>query len=71
MKILTQNREMVIETPRNMWSTNMAEKGVIVCSNDYNPIIGCYDSPERAREVLNEMFDYMRNGKKTYIMPEQ
>ena len=49
----------------------MAGKGIVVCSNDLNPIIGYYETPERAKEVLNEMFDCICNNEKTYIMPEQ
>lgn len=69
MKIYTQDRNHVVEVPRELWVTQVGENGAIFATTySVNPL-GNYGSPERAREVLSELFQYYRNGKNSYIMP--
>ena len=72
MKILTQNREAVVELPREVWATQHGPERASVVSTSYiSPHMGTYNSIDRAKEVVKEIFDYHRNGKNSYIMPEQ
>ena len=72
MKILTQNRDAVIEIPREVWATQHGPERASVVSTSYiSPHMGTYNSIDRAKEVVKEIFDYHRNGKNSYIMPEQ
>jgi len=52
-----------------MWITRNGDIYSIVSSAKMNPCMGNYENEERAIEVLREMFQYIRSGKKTYIMP--
>lgn len=40
-----------------------------ICEGDFG--IAEYASPERAKEVLNDMFQKYAAGEKAYIMPEE
>lgn len=72
MKILTQDRTAVIELPREVWVTPQGpEKAMVVSTSYISPRIGHYDSIDRAKAVVREIFDFHRAGKKTYIMPEK
>ncbi len=75
MVIYLQNRKGLCRMPKEVWTTNWTvrneEKGLIVCTGRNNPYMGTYATVERADEVLEEMFQYYRNGKKSYIMPEK
>ena len=73
MKILIQGRTAVIELPREVWTTGYGDEGHAgVFSTSYiSPCLGHYDSIGRAKAVVKEIFDYHRNGKNSYIMPEQ
>lgn len=71
MKIFTQDRHKVIEMPREMWVVPY-DGGYGVLGTSYiTPLFGVYVSDWRAKEVLKELFDYCRNGKSIYIMPEE
>lgn len=72
MKILTQDRTAVIELPREVWVTPSGPERAMVVSTSYiSPQIGQYDSVDRARTVVKEIFNYYRAGKNSYIMPEE
>lgn len=72
MKILTQNRKAVIELPREVWAVKNGNDGALVaCTSYIAPQIGKYDSLDRAKEIVREIFEYYRKGKNSYIMPEQ
>lgn len=73
MKIMTQNRTMIIEQPRCIWVEPRAEpEGGVIASNVRRaPVLGIYPTMERAIEVLNEIFDFPRCGKCNYYMPEK
>lgn len=72
MKIMVQNRTMIIEQPRCVWVEPRAEPGsggVIASNVRRAPVLGVYPTVERAAEVLNEIFDFQRRGKTNYYMP--
>lgn len=71
MKIYTQDRKAIIELPREVWAAENGDKALVVCTSYISPHIGKYDRFDRAKEVVKEIFDYYRNGKNSYIMPEQ
>ena len=68
MKILTQDRKAVIDLPKEVWAAEFGQAAAVVCA-DREPL-GIYSDYDRAKAVLREIFDYYRNGKKTYVMPE-
>jgi len=72
MKIMTQNRKMIVEQPRCVWVELREEPeggGVIASNVRRAPVLGVYPTTERAVEVLNEIFDFQRRGKINYYMP--
>ena len=71
MKIMIQDRTMIIEQPRCLWVEPRAEpEGSVIASNVRRaPILGEYPTKDRALEVLNEIFEYQRHGKVNYYMP--
>ena len=71
MKLYIQDRDAVIELPKDLWVVDVCSRGLIVSSNPVRPYIGEYPSVGRAREVLQEIFDYHRNGKNSYILPKE
>lgn len=73
MKILTQDRSAMIELPKEIWATCAGEdhRGLVVGTSDHSSTMGIYGSIDRALAVVKEIFDYYRNGKKTYVMPEK
>lgn len=68
MKIYTQDRRRVLEIPKEIWIT-VYRGGCGIFSTSLFPQLGEYETEERASEVLEEIFQYYRNGKNSYIMP--
>lgn len=73
MKILTQGRTAVIELPKEVWVTSYGPEGRagVFSTSDRMPCLGDYDGIDRAKAVVKEIFDYHRNGKNSYVMPER
>ena len=73
MKIMIQDRTMIIEQPRCIWAENypFSDKGIVASNSKRAPILGIYSTPDRAKEVLNEVFEYQRNGKYNFYMPQE
>ncbi|MBQ8804165.1 MAG: hypothetical protein IJZ53_11060 [Tyzzerella sp.] len=73
MKIYTQDRRTMVELPREVWAAQVGpdNKGLVAATSYIAPQMGYYDTFDRAKEVVKEIFDYHRNGKNSYIMPEQ
>lgn len=71
MKIMIQDRTMIVEQPRCIWAEPRAEEegGVIASNVRRAPVLGSYSSVERAMKVLNEIFDFQRQGRVNYCMP--
>lgn len=63
MKIMTQDKTRVLNFKMTYISKNR------ICEGDFG--IAEYASPERAKEVLNDMFQKYAAGEKVYIMPEE
>lgn len=70
MKIYTQNRERIVEMPKDVRIAFGGSSSVITGSDHSDPVLGKYTTA-RAKEVLREIFQYYRNGKNSYIMPEE
>jgi hypothetical protein len=68
MKIWIQNRNMITEQPRCIWITS---DGKVESNNRRVPVLGAYKDEARARQVLAEIFEFQRNGKCNYIMPQE
>lgn len=70
MKIYLQDRQKIIEMPREVWATKNGDQYTIFGTAYITPILGNYQSEQRAKEVLNQVFEFYRNGKNSYVMPE-
>ena len=73
MKIMVQNRSVIMDMPRNIWVATEGKNcnGLILCGSSRNPVIGLFENATRAKEVLNEIFEFQRNGTLTYLVPEK
>lgn len=73
MKIMIQNRSVIMEMPRNVWvaTEGVDNNGIILCGSNRSPVIGLFKDTARAQEVLKEIFEFQRNGKMTYLVPEK
>jgi len=72
MKIYTQDRKAIIELPKEIWATAYGlNRSAIIGTSYIAPSFGIYEGADRAAEILKEIFEYHRAGKKTYIMPEK
>ena len=77
MKIMTQDRSVIIEQPRQVWVVPISgndpdnPKGHILCNAFRYPTLGEYPTAERAKEVLAEIFEAQRRGKVNYYMPKE
>lgn len=71
MKIMIQDRTMIVEQPRCIWVEPRVdlEGGVIASNVRRVPVLGEYPTKERALEVLKEIFEHQRRGKCNYYMP--
>ena len=71
MKIYLQDRQKIITMPKEVWATKNGKCYSIIGTSYITPILGNYETEQRAMEVLNQIFEYYRNGKNSYVMPEQ
>ena len=71
MKIFTQDRARIFDFSGDVWAVETPDgDGRIVADKvNVSPYIGTYKDAGRAGEVLKEIFQYYRDGKKSYIMP--
>ena len=70
MKIFTQDRTRIFSFFGDVWTTETPAGGHVVAEKaNGSPYIGTYKDIDQASEVLKEIFQYYRNGKKSYIMP--
>lgn len=70
MKLYTQDRERIIEMPREIWVTTYSGRSGIF-STSLEPQLAEYKTEGRAKVVLAELFDYYRNGKNSYALPKE
>lgn len=73
MKIMLQDRTMIVEQPRCVWVEQVpfSDKGIVASNSKRAPILGTYPSMNRAKEVLKEVFEYQRNGRYNFYMPQE
>lgn len=71
MKILLQDRQKIVEMPKEIWITQVCNRYLIIGTAYITPTLGDYETEQRAKEVLHQIFEYYRNGKNSYVMPEQ
>lgn len=83
MKIMIQDRTMIVEQPKQVYVTsNIGQSkdengnfnknsGLIMSNNQRCLVMAEYHSVDRAMEVLKEIFEYQRRGKRTYYMPQK
>ena len=71
MKIYLQDRKKIIEMPDEIWIGKNEDSYSIFGTAYITPILGSYDTEKKASKVLNQIFEYYRNGKNSYVMPEQ
>ena len=72
MKIYTQDRERIIEIPREIWVTQYGIENFAIIGTAYlHGVIGLYETEQRAKEVLQEIFECYRNSKNSYVMPAE
>lgn len=71
MKIMVQDRTMIVEQPRCVWveQTPFSEKGIVASNSKCAPVLGTYPSMNRAKEVLKEVFEHQRSGRCNFYMP--
>ena len=72
MKIMVQDRTMIVEQPRCVWVEQhpSSSQGMVASNLRRAPILGTYETADRAIEVLQELFETQRNGKCNYYMPK-
>lgn len=73
MKIMVQDRKMIIEQPRCVWVEGMpfGDKSIVASDSKRAPVLGTYSTLDRAKEVLKEVFEYQRNGRYSFYMPQE
>ena len=73
MKIMVQDRTMIVEQPRCIWVEQLpsSEKGIVASNSKRVPVLGTYPTLGRAKEVLGEVFEYRRNGRYNFFMPQE
>lgn len=72
MKIMTQNRDTILEQPRQMWVSPNYEgtEDYAICSNVKRvPTLGVYQTESRAMEILKDIFESQRRGLVNFYMP--
>lgn len=73
MKIMVQDRTMIVEQPRCVWVEQLpfSEEGIIASNSKRAPVLRKYASIGRAKEVLKEVFEYQRNARYNFYMPQE
>ena len=73
MKIMVQDRTMIVEQPRCVWVEEMpfSDESVVPSNLKRAPVLGKYPTLDRAKEVLEEVFEYQRNGRYNFYMPQE
>lgn len=71
MKILTQGRNAVVDAGREIRIIKSNELWSIESYGRIKDSLASYPTEKRAKEVLSELFQFVRTKKNTYIMPEE
>lgn len=71
MKIMNQTKDYIAEFNGDIW-TNQDNQGYsIIMRGALRPILGIYETQQRADEVLRELYHCYKEGKQAYEMPQQ
>lgn len=73
MKIMLQDRTMIVEQPRCVWVEQVpfSDKGIVASNSKRAPVLATYPTLDRAKEVLKEVFECQRNGRYNFYMPQE
>ncbi len=73
MKIMVQDQTIIIEQPRCVWVEQIpsSNEGIVASNSRSVPVLGKYATIDRAKEVLKEVFEYQRNGRCNFYMPQE
>ncbi|WP_455717156.1 hypothetical protein [Anaerosporobacter sp.] len=73
LRIMSQNKNFITSLGRECWISSCVNKGVPeyrIMHNGYiDPCLGMYYSYKRAEEILNKIFECIKNNKESYEMP--
>lgn len=71
---MSQNKNFITSLGRECWIVSYINNGVMefrIMHNGYiDPCLGMYYSYKRAEEILNEIFDCIKNNNESYEMPQ-
>lgn len=68
LRIFTQDRTRIFSFSGDVWAAETPDGGHVVAEKvNGSPYIGTYKDIDWAGEVLKEIFQYYRSGKKSYI----
>lgn len=74
LRILSQNKNFITSIGRECWISSCVNQGVPeyrIMHNGYiDPCLGMYYSYKRTEEILNEIFECIKNYKESYEMPQ-
>lgn len=68
MKIYAQDRQKIVEMPRELWVAQYGDKWGIIGTFYINPVLGIYDTEEMAQRIFGDIFTAYKRGDKTYTM---
>lgn len=71
MKIFLQDRGKIIDMPREVWIGENGGYFTIFGTSYITPVLGNYKTEQRAKEVLDKMFDYYQENARCYVMPQE
>lgn len=69
MKIFLQDREKIVDMPREIWMSENRGQYSIIGTAYITPILGIYETEKKAKEVLNAIFEHYQDNERCYVMP--
>ncbi len=75
LRILSQNKNFITSLGRECWIVSCINNGVMefrIMHNGYiDPCLGMYHSYQRAEEIINEIFQCIKQEICSYEMPQE
>lgn len=71
MKIMNQTKDYIAEFNKDIWTVQDNQGYSIIMRGTLRPVLGIYETQQRADEVLRELYRCYREGKQVYEMPQQ
>lgn len=71
MKIMNQTKDYIAEFNKDMWTVQDNQGYSIIMRGTLRPVLGIYETQQRADEVFCELYRCYREGKQAYEMPQQ